>query len=123
MRSDRAFDAFAREAEPRLRRALLGAVGVERVDDAVAEALGSTDDAPSPRLLTPRAGHSKISVGCTRSNLVDSALRSSAGCTCPSQAPREVDPAANPLVGEPGSARLALAATSPGRAAPAPGGT
>lgn len=40
MRSDRAFDAFAREAEPRLRRALLGAVGVDRVDDAVAEALG-----------------------------------------------------------------------------------
>ncbi len=40
MRSDRAFDAFAREAEPRLRRALLGAVGIDRVDDAVAEALG-----------------------------------------------------------------------------------
>lgn len=40
MRSDRAFDAFVRDAEPRLRRALLGAVGVDRVDDAVAEALG-----------------------------------------------------------------------------------
>ena len=39
MRSDRAFDAFVRNAEPRLRRALLGAVGVDRVDDAVGEAL------------------------------------------------------------------------------------
>lgn len=34
-----AFHAFVRVAEPRLRRALLGAVGVDRVDDAVAEAL------------------------------------------------------------------------------------
>lgn len=40
MRSDHEFDAFAQEAGPRLRRALLGAVGVDRVDDAVAEALG-----------------------------------------------------------------------------------
>ena len=40
MRSDHEFDAFARDAEPRLRRALLGAVGVDRIDDAVAEALG-----------------------------------------------------------------------------------
>lgn len=33
------FTAFAAQAEPRLRRALLGAVGVERMPDAVAEAL------------------------------------------------------------------------------------
>lgn len=33
------FELFVVEAEPRLRRALLGAVGVDRVDDAVAEAL------------------------------------------------------------------------------------
>jgi RNA polymerase sigma factor (sigma-70 family) len=33
------FEAFAVEATPRLRRALLGAVGVDVVDDAVAEAL------------------------------------------------------------------------------------
>lgn len=32
------FDSFIADAEPRLRRALLGAVGVDRVDDAVAEA-------------------------------------------------------------------------------------
>jgi DNA-directed RNA polymerase specialized sigma24 family protein len=40
MKSEDEFDAFVRLAEPRLRRALLGAVGVDRVDDAVAEALG-----------------------------------------------------------------------------------
>ncbi len=34
------FETFARTAEPRLRRALLGAVGVDRMPDAVAEALG-----------------------------------------------------------------------------------
>ena len=34
-----AFDAFVVDAEPRLRRALLGAVGADRVADAVAEAL------------------------------------------------------------------------------------
>lgn len=33
------FEAFVARAEPGLRRALLGAVGVDRVDDAVAEAL------------------------------------------------------------------------------------
>ena len=33
------FDEFVRDAEPRLRRALLGVVGVDRVDDAVGEAL------------------------------------------------------------------------------------
>lgn len=33
------FTAFAAQAEPRLRRALLGAVGVDRMPDAVAEAL------------------------------------------------------------------------------------
>lgn len=33
------FEGFVRDAEPRLRRALLGAVGADRVDDAVAEAL------------------------------------------------------------------------------------
>ena len=33
------FDGFVREAEPRLRRALLGVVGADRVDDAVGEAL------------------------------------------------------------------------------------
>lgn len=33
------FDAFVRDAEPRLRRALLGAVGTDRVEDAVGEAL------------------------------------------------------------------------------------
>jgi DNA-directed RNA polymerase specialized sigma24 family protein len=32
------FDEFVRAANPRLRRALLGAVGADRVDDAVAEA-------------------------------------------------------------------------------------
>jgi RNA polymerase sigma-70 factor (ECF subfamily) len=32
-------DAFVRHAEPRLRRALIGTVGTDRVDDAVAEAL------------------------------------------------------------------------------------
>jgi len=36
---DLTFDAFVAEAEPRLRRALIGAVGVDRVADAVAEAL------------------------------------------------------------------------------------
>lgn len=33
------FEAFVAVAEPRLRRALLGAVGIDRVEDAVAEAL------------------------------------------------------------------------------------
>ena len=33
------FEDFVRSTTPKLRRALLGAVGVERVDDAVAEAL------------------------------------------------------------------------------------
>ena len=33
------FDAFVRDAQVRLRRALIGAVGLDRVDDAVAEAL------------------------------------------------------------------------------------
>ncbi len=33
------FDAFVRDAQIRLRRALIGAVGLDRVDDAVAEAL------------------------------------------------------------------------------------
>ena len=33
------FDGFVHDAEPRLRRALIGAVGADRVDDAVAEAL------------------------------------------------------------------------------------
>lgn len=32
-------DGFVRAAEPRLRRALIGAVGTDRVDDAVGEAL------------------------------------------------------------------------------------
>lgn len=35
----RAFDAFVAEVEPRLRRALIGAVGIDRAADAVAEAL------------------------------------------------------------------------------------
>lgn len=34
------FEGFARVAEPLLRRAFLGSVGVERMPDAVAEALG-----------------------------------------------------------------------------------
>src|SRR5688500_12236290 len=34
-----AFDDFVVDARPRLRRALLGAVGIDRVDDAVAEAI------------------------------------------------------------------------------------
>ncbi len=33
------FDEFVRDAQVRLRRALIGAVGLDRVDDAVAEAL------------------------------------------------------------------------------------
>ena len=33
------FEVFVRDAEPRLRRALIGAVGVDRVADAVGEAL------------------------------------------------------------------------------------
>jgi DNA-directed RNA polymerase specialized sigma24 family protein len=33
------FEVFVRDAEPRLRRALIGAVGVDRVPDAVGEAL------------------------------------------------------------------------------------
>lgn len=33
------FDAFVRDAQGRLRRALIGAVGIDRVDDAVAGAL------------------------------------------------------------------------------------
>lgn len=33
------FEMFVRDAEPRLRRALIGAVGVDRVPDAVGEAL------------------------------------------------------------------------------------
>lgn len=33
------FEEFVRDAEPRLRRALLGAVGTDRVEDAVGEAL------------------------------------------------------------------------------------
>ncbi len=39
MIADDDFEVFVRQAEPRLRRALLGAVGVDRVDDAVSEAL------------------------------------------------------------------------------------
>jgi DNA-directed RNA polymerase specialized sigma24 family protein len=35
-------DRFVRDAEPRLRRALIGTVGTDRVDDAVAEALAYT---------------------------------------------------------------------------------
>ena len=35
-------DGFVRDAEPRLRRALIGAVGTDRVDDAVGEALAYT---------------------------------------------------------------------------------
>lgn len=34
------FEDFARLAEPRLRRAFLGAVGIDRMPDAIAEALG-----------------------------------------------------------------------------------
>jgi DNA-directed RNA polymerase specialized sigma24 family protein len=34
------FDDFVNEAEPRLRRAFIGAVGMDRMPDAVAEALG-----------------------------------------------------------------------------------
>jgi RNA polymerase sigma-70 factor (ECF subfamily) len=37
--SDEDFEDFVREAEPRLRRALIGAVGTDRVEDAVGEAL------------------------------------------------------------------------------------
>ena len=33
------FEEFVRDAEPRLRRALIGAVGTDRVEDAVGEAL------------------------------------------------------------------------------------
>lgn len=33
------FEEFVRDAEPRLRRALIGAVGIDRAEDAVAEAL------------------------------------------------------------------------------------
>lgn len=39
MSSGEEFEEFVRNAEPRLRRALLGSVGVDRLDDAVAEAL------------------------------------------------------------------------------------
>lgn len=39
MTTDEEFRQFVLGAEPRLRRALLGAVGVDRVDDAVGEAL------------------------------------------------------------------------------------
>lgn len=37
--TDGGFEEFVREAEPRLRRALIGAVGSDRVEDAVGEAL------------------------------------------------------------------------------------
>lgn len=37
--SDGEFEAFVRDARMRLRRALIGAVGLDRVEDAVAEAL------------------------------------------------------------------------------------
>lgn len=37
--SDGEFEAFVRDARVRLRRALIGAVGLDRVEDAVAEAL------------------------------------------------------------------------------------
>lgn len=37
--NDAELEAFVRDAEPRLRRALIGAVGTDRVEDAVAEAL------------------------------------------------------------------------------------
>ena len=37
--TDRDFEEFVRDAEPRLRRALIGAVGTDRVEDATAEAL------------------------------------------------------------------------------------
>lgn len=66
MRSERAFDEFVRGAEPRLRRALLGAVGVERVDDAVGEALGYAyehrarlDDMTNPIGYLFRVGQSR----------------------------------------------------------------
>lgn len=36
---DDEFEEFVRDAEPRLRRALLGSVGTDRVEDAVGEAL------------------------------------------------------------------------------------
>ena len=39
MTDDPDFERFVREVEPALHRALLGAVGVDRVDDAVAEAV------------------------------------------------------------------------------------
>jgi RNA polymerase sigma-70 factor (ECF subfamily) len=39
METEAEFEAFVRDAQPRLRRALLGSVGADRVDDAVAEAL------------------------------------------------------------------------------------
>lgn len=42
MTIDDDIDGFVRDAEPRLRRALIGAVGTDRVDDAVAEALAYT---------------------------------------------------------------------------------
>lgn len=38
MRESEAFEAFVVDVEPGLRRALVGAVGVDRVDDALAEA-------------------------------------------------------------------------------------
>lgn len=37
--TDEDFEEFVRDAEPRLRRALIGAVGTDRVEDAVGEAL------------------------------------------------------------------------------------
>ena len=39
MATEAEFESFVRDVRPRLRRALLGAVGADRVDDAVAEAL------------------------------------------------------------------------------------
>jgi RNA polymerase sigma-70 factor (ECF subfamily) len=37
--TDVSFEEFVRDAEPRLRRALIGSVGADRIDDAVGEAL------------------------------------------------------------------------------------
>ncbi len=42
MTIDDDIEGFVRNAEPRLRRGLIGAVGTDRVDDAVAEALAYT---------------------------------------------------------------------------------
>ena len=41
MTDEMTFDEFVAAATPRLHRALIGSVGVDRLDDAVAEAVGS----------------------------------------------------------------------------------